>query len=366
MHDAEHMHSSLFNAVFVSYLDMTCMVDSGSSARATQPFPFVSTTTRCLSLSRSVAAAGGGNLPPLMMPLRDDQYISLSPTDSPAEDAEMDTGAASHCQTAQVDGQQVGKGLTRLPADTPRTPGPKGVNFQQFCDQLRTDLPGDSQGRRSFDTRTRFVAGDPGARFGSAAPLEYEVTGGIGRPHWELIFEHVLRQCGYLTDFHTCVDNRDLANHQRQDPSLPHWPAAARWWHSRLKLMGPHKEKTELYSSPFLNLRGCIMYTPPGLAPLFWLPWWLYFLGSTSSCWIVTAYRLPCLKLKTCGQRPTWRVFQPIVRVAFHRHTLYEPSHVTAKIFRLSTHNLGLVVLEWVKRLWLSQNHMRNSTLGSL
>ena len=79
-----------------------------------------------------------------MMPLRDDQYISLSPTDSPAEDAEMDTGAASHGQTAQVE------------------PSPKRVNFQQFCEQLRTDLPGDSQGRRSFDTRTRFVAGDPG------------------------------------------------------------------------------------------------------------------------------------------------------------------------------------------------------------
>ena len=126
------------------------------------------------------------------------------------------------------------------------------------------------------------------------------------------------------------------------------------------------KRKRTTSSSLFLNLRGCIMYTPPGLAPLFWLPWWLYFLESTSSCWIVTAYRLPCLKLKTCGQRPTWRVFQPIVRVAFHRHTLYEPSHVTAKTLRLSTHNLGLVVLEWVKRLWSSQNHMRNSTLGSL
>ena len=194
-----------------------------------------------------------------MMPLRDDQYISLSPPDSPAEDAEMDTGAESHGQTAQGDGQQVGKGLTQLPADTPRLPGPKGVNFQQFCEELRTDLPGDSQGRRSFDTRTRFVAGDPGARFGSAAPLEYEVTGEIGRPHWELIFEHVLRQCGYLSDFHTVyvmVDNRDLANHQRQDPSLPHWPAAARWWHSRLKLMGPHKEKTELLLFPISESTG--------------------------------------------------------------------------------------------------------------
>ena len=76
------------------------------------------------------------------------------------------------------------------------------------------------------------------------------------------------------------------------------------------------KRRRNYYSSPFLHLRGCIMCTPPGLAPLFWLPWWLYFLGSTSSCWIVTAYRLLCLKLKTCGQKPTWRVFQPIVRVS--------------------------------------------------
>ena len=101
----------------------------------------------------------------------------------------------------------------------------------------------------------RFVAGG----FGSAAPLEYEVTGEIGRPHWELIFEHVLRQCGYLSGFHTVyvmVDNRDLANHQRQDPSFPHWPAAARWWHSRLKLMGPHKEKTELLLFPISESTG--------------------------------------------------------------------------------------------------------------
>ena len=53
------------------------------------------------------------------------------------------------------------------------------------------------------DTSARFVAGDPGARFGDSAPLEYEVTGENGHPHWELIFEYILRQCGYLVDFHT-------------------------------------------------------------------------------------------------------------------------------------------------------------------
>ena len=305
-----------------------------------------------------------------MMPLRDDQYISLSPTDSPAEDAEMDSGAAAHGQTAQEDGQQVGKGLTRLPAETPRAPGPKGVNFQQFCDQLRTNLPGDSQGRGSFDTRTRFVAGDPGARFGSAAPLEYEVTGEIGHPYWELVFEHVLRQCGYLTDFHTVYVMWWITKiWQTISDRTPPCPIGRQQQDggtvasSSLVLT---RRKRNYYSSPFPHLRGCIMCTPPGPAPLFWQPWWLYFLGSTSYCWTVTAYRLLCLKLKTCGLRPTWRVFQPIVRVAFLRHTLCEPSHVSAKTLRLSTHNLGLVVLEWVKRLWSSQNHMPNPMQGSL
>ena len=67
-------------------------------------------------------------------------------------------------------------------ADTPRTPSPKSVDFQQFCDRLRTNLPGDSHGRESFDTSARFIAGDPGARFGAAAPLEYEVPGEIESP----------------------------------------------------------------------------------------------------------------------------------------------------------------------------------------
>ena len=187
-------------------------------------------------------------LPPLMPPPRDDHYISLSPTESPVEDADMKSDAVAP-PALQAECQEPRKGLTRMPADTPRTPGPTGVKFQQFCDRLRTDLPGDSYGRGSFDTSARFVAGDPGARFGDSAPLEYEVTGEIGHPHWELIFEYILQQCGYLIDFHTVyimVDNRDLANHKRRDPSLPHWPAAARWWHSRLKVIGPHKENGAL------------------------------------------------------------------------------------------------------------------------
>ena len=47
------------------------------------------------------------NLFPLMPPLRDDQYISLSPTDSPGDEIETDLGAAAPGPASQG-GQQVG------------------------------------------------------------------------------------------------------------------------------------------------------------------------------------------------------------------------------------------------------------------
>ena len=67
-----------------------------------------------------------------MPPLRDDQYISLSPTDSPGVDRQANLSAPAPDQASHGGCQQVGKGLTRMPADTPRTPGPKNVDFQQF------------------------------------------------------------------------------------------------------------------------------------------------------------------------------------------------------------------------------------------
>ena len=67
-----------------------------------------------------------------MPPPRDDQYISLSPTESPVDDADMESGVAALGPASQVECQELRKGLTRLPADTPRTPGPRSVDFQQF------------------------------------------------------------------------------------------------------------------------------------------------------------------------------------------------------------------------------------------
>ena len=197
-----------------------------------------------------------------MPPPRDDKYISVSPTasltDSGGDDAGDEPAAAAPSGASHEESQQAGNGLIRLPAASSK-PAPGSVGFQQFCDGLPTALPGDFDRRGSFDTSARFVAGDPGAKFGATAPLEYETTGEVGHPHWEAIFEYILRQCGYLLEFHTVyvmVDNCNLADHKRQDSSLPHWPAAARWWHSRLKLIGPHKEKTELLLFPISKTTG--------------------------------------------------------------------------------------------------------------
>ena len=62
-------------------------------------------------------------------PSRDDPYISLSPTETPVEDADMESGAAATGNAAQEQSQQVGRGLTRMPAVTPRLPDPHGCEL---------------------------------------------------------------------------------------------------------------------------------------------------------------------------------------------------------------------------------------------
>ena len=151
------------------------------------PFPFVDTPAGCFSLSRSglleIRSDHWNLLFLTMPPPRDDQYISISPTASITDSAGDDAGdgptAAAPSGASHEECRQVGDGLINLPAAS-NMPAPKSVGFQQFCDGLRTDLPGDSYGRGSFDTSARFVAGDPGAKFGATAPLEYETTGDVG------------------------------------------------------------------------------------------------------------------------------------------------------------------------------------------
>ena len=131
---------------------------------------------------------------------------------------------------------------------------------KQFCDKVKgRDLPGDGSGRESFDTFPTFVVGDPEARFDTHTPLTYETIGEIGYPIWKDIFGHILRNCSYLTAFDTVyvmVDTRNLTAHSTAQDGLPHWHAAVAWWHSRLQLVGPMQEKTELLFFPACEQTG--------------------------------------------------------------------------------------------------------------
>ena len=52
------------------------------------------------------------------------------------------------------------------------------------------------------------------------------------------------------------VDTRNLKAHETSQDGLPHWPAAVAWWHSRVQLVGPHQERTELLFFPATEETG--------------------------------------------------------------------------------------------------------------
>ena len=163
------------------------------------------------------------------------QRVSLSPSDSGHEPTDMEPCAEA--LPMEIDEMSYGSVPCggRFPANTPITPPAIGLTHKQFCDKIMGEpLPGDGQGRECLDTFPTFVVGDPSARFGTHAPLTYDTTGEIGQPIWKDIFHHILKDCSYLTAFSTVVA----------------------WWHSRVQLIGPHQEKTELLFFPATEETG--------------------------------------------------------------------------------------------------------------
>ena len=200
--------------------------------------------------------------PPMASPLSDDgvQRVSLSPSDSGLDPDDMEPCADP--LPMEIDERPLGLGSyeVRFPADTPVTPPAIRLSHAQWCEKIIDEpLPGDGQGRECFDTFPRFVVGDPSARFDSHTPLTYETNGETGQPIWAEIFRHILKECAYLTAFHTVyvmVDTRNLKAHGTAQDGLPHWPAAVAWWYSRVQLVGPHQEKTELLFFPATEETG--------------------------------------------------------------------------------------------------------------
>ena len=179
--------------------------------------------------------------------------VSLSSSDSGHEQTETDTEPCAEALPMEIDEMSAGSVPCggRSPANTPITPPAIGLTHEE--------LPGDGHGRECFDTFPTFVVGDPSARYGTHTPLTYETTGETGQPIWKDIFHHILKECSYLSAFDTVyvmVDTRNLRAHGTAQDGLPHWPAAVAWWHSRVQLVGPHNEKTELLFFPSTQATG--------------------------------------------------------------------------------------------------------------
>ena len=80
--------------------------------------------------------------------------------------------------------------------------------------------------------------------------------------------------------------------------------------------------------------------------------------GSTLYCLIAIVFLLLCLKLKTCGRRPSWHDIH-IQKVTSQRRTHFGPSHDFAQTHGLYTHSIVSAALEWDKRLLWLLNSMR-------
>ena len=224
---------------------------------ATVPSFGASQTGRCSPLLEVVSGV-------LYMasPLLEDgiRRVSISPTNTEPDPDDMEPCATP--LPMEIDERPDVRGAyeVRLPAVTPVTPPAIGLSHAQWCDKiLNESLPGDGFGRGCFDTLPRFVVGDPSARFETHTLLTYETNGETGQPLWKEIFGHILKECAYLTAFQTVyvmVDTRNLKAHETSQDGLPHWPAAVAWWHSRVQLVGPHHERTELLFFPATEETG--------------------------------------------------------------------------------------------------------------
>ena len=199
-------------------------------------------------------------------------------------------------------------GRMRFPAETPVTPPAIGLSHAQWCEKIMNKpLPGDGYGRECFDTLPQFVVGDPSARFETHTPLTYETNGETGQPLWAEIFSHILKECAYLTALHTVyvmVDTRNLKAHETAQDGLPHWPAAVAWWHSRVQLVGPQQEKTELLYFPATEETGLHRVHPTWAGTFVLAALVAIFPGiNFISCWTVIAYQLPSSRQLTSGRK---------------------------------------------------------------
>ena len=275
------------------------------------------------------------------------QRVSLSPSDSGHDPGDMEPCAEP--LPMEIDEMSPGNGPCggRFPADTPITPPAIGLTHTQFCDKIKDKpLPGDGSGRECFDTFPTFVVGD--------------------QVIWKDIFRHILKECSYLTAFNTVyvmVDTRNLMAHGTAQDGLPHWPAAVAWWRSRVQLIGPHQEKTELLFFPAAEETGLHRVHPTWagtfvLAALVSIFPGINFILLDSDCLPVTLFEAAHLWKEAYLTRfPSGTGKGLPQRLPLHRKREFA---------NRSIHSIGSMPTGRDKVSFLSLSHTLNSTLAWL
>ena len=89
----------------------------------------------------------------------------------------------------------------------------------------------------------------------------------FGSVEWELLFSHLisLRDQVVICDtVYLLVDDRDMRELEATKQSIPRWPPAAAWWASRVQLIGPYCERTDVVSIHICEDTGLADVHPTG------------------------------------------------------------------------------------------------------
>ena len=143
--------------------------------------------------------------------------------------------------------------------DGPAGKGRAEVSFRQLEAFFKlVPLPRDNELKEKFDMGSNLLLGDPIPLGGQDVP-EYETRAPAGFVGWNALFSHLisLRDQVIVCDtVYILVDNRDLSNLRNAQGIVPHWPPAAAWWASRVQLVGPFRERTDVVSIRLCEATG--------------------------------------------------------------------------------------------------------------
>ena len=133
------------------------------------------------------------------------------------------------------------------------------VSFRQLEELFKlVPLPRDNELKEKFDMGSNLLLGDPIPLGGQDVP-EYETRAPAGFVGWNALFSHLisLRDQVIVCDtVYILVDNRDLSDLRNAQGIVPHWPPAAAWWASRVQLVGPFRERTDVVSIRICEATG--------------------------------------------------------------------------------------------------------------